>query len=305
MSGAGGRGPDARPLAGRRILITRPGEGAARMGKMLEELGARALIAPTIGIREPEDWAPLDAAIRAVQTYDFIVFTSANGPEYLAKRLRNSGLSPRTLPLKGSLLAIGPATAAAVERHLRKTPDEVARKHAAEGIIALLQDKKMRGRRVLLPRAEEGRDAIPGALREAGAVVDDVAAYRTTPVGREALRGVRGTLDAGKIDMLTFASPSALDGFVRAAGENSAGKWMRRARVASIGPATTAAARKWGVAPDVEAAESTIPGMTRAIVSFYRESERGEPRGGSGTQSPRMPAPIPPLVVSRKGKRSR
>lgn len=282
MSGAC-RGTDApRPLDGRRILVTRPGEGAARMGGMLEGLGARAVIAPTIRICEPEDWAPLDASIREIQEYDCVIFTSANGPKYLAKRFESLGVDSQTLPAKTPLLAIGPATAAAMERHLRKAPAKVAKRYEAEGVIALLEDEKVSGRRVLLPRAQEGREAIPKALLEMGALVDDVAAYRTTPVGREALRDAFGEIEAGKIDMLTFASPSALDSFVKAAGEERARKWMKSARVASIGPATTAAAREWGVAPDMEAEESTIPGMTRAIVSFYRNSARRERRAGSG-----------------------
>lgn len=282
MSGAWSRGADARPLAGRRILVTRPGKGAARMGETLEGLGARAVIAPTIRICGPEDWAPLDAAIREIQAYDWVIFTSANSPKYLAKRLKSLGVGPEALPAKTPLLAIGPATAAAMERHLRRAPSKVAKKYEAEGVVALLEGEKMAGRRVLLPRAQEGRDAIPRALLEMGALVDDAPAYRTTPVGREALRDAFGEIEARKIDMLTFASPSALNAFVRAAGEERARKWMRRARVASIGPATTAAARKWDVAPDVEAVESTISGMTCAIISFYRESERGERRAGCG-----------------------
>ncbi len=276
MSDSRSRGADARPLAGKTILVTRPEQGASRMGETLSDLGACVRLAPMIRITEPEDWAPVDAAIRALDEYQRIIFTSANGPKYLAKRLGDLGAAPEAIPTETSILAVGPATAAAVEKYLGRTPDMVAGTYAAEGVVALFQDQDMAGERVLLARAKEGRDAIPKALTEMEAFVDDVAVYRTTPLGREALREVRGELEAGKIDMLTFTSSSALDGFMRAAGEGGAKKWMQRARVASIGPATTAAAREWGVEPDVEAAESTIPGLTRAIVSFYEEPERGE-----------------------------
>ncbi len=264
---------DGRPLTGKRILITRPEEGASRMGEMLAELGACVRVAPIIEIREPEDWTPVDAAIRALDSYTWIIFTSANGPKFLAKRLENLRVGTELLSMDISIVAVGPATAAAVEEYLGRTPDMVAEKYVAEGVVALFKGRDMAGERVLLPRAKEARDAIPKALAEMGAVVDDVAVYRTTPLGREALREAWVELEAGKIDMLTFTSSSALDGFMRAAGEDRAKGWMSRARVASIGPATTATARKWGVAPDVEAAESTIPGMARAIVSFYRELE--------------------------------
>lgn len=267
---------DARPLAGKTILVTRPEEGASRMGGMLADFGACVRVAPMIRIAEPQDWAPADAAVRALDAYQWMIFTSANGPKFLAKRLGTLGISPEAVPTETTILAVGPATAASVEKHLGRAPDMVAVKYMAEGVVELFQGEEMSGERVLLARAKEGRDAIPKALLKLGAVVDDVAVYRTTPLGREALREVWGELEAGKIDMLTFTSSSAFDGFMRAAGEENARRWIQRARVASIGPATTATAREWGVAPDVEAAESTIPGMARAIVAYYAKPERGE-----------------------------
>ena len=243
------------------------------MGNMLTDLGACVRVAPMIRITEPEDWTAVDAAVRALDKYQWIIFTSANGPKYLAKRFIALGVAPETIPAETSILTVGPATAAAVEKHLGRTPQKVAGKYVAEGVVALFENEDLAGARVLLARAKEGRDAIPKALVGMGALLDDVAVYRTTPLGREALRDVWGELEDGKIDMLTFTSSSALDGFMRAAGEERVKGWVAQARVASIGPATTATARKWGVEPDVEAAESTIPGMARAIVSFYRELE--------------------------------
>lgn len=276
MSDSQSGGVDARPLAGKTILVTRPEEGASRMGDMLAELGACVRVAPTIRITEPEDWTSVDAAIRALDAYQWIIFTSANGPKFLAKRFSDLSVASEAIPTETSILAVGPATAAAVEEYMRRTPDKVAVKYVAEGVVGLVENQNMAGERVLLVRAKEGRDAIPRALLEMGAIVDDVAVYRTTPLGREALCEVWGELEAGKIDMLTFTSSSALDGFMQAAGEETARRWIERARVASIGPATSATAREWGVAPDVEAAESTIPGVARAIVSYYEEPQRGE-----------------------------
>lgn len=276
MSGLQSQRVDARPLAGKTILVTRPEEGASRMGEMLAELGACVRVAPMIRITEPADWTPVDAAIRSLDGYQWIIFTSANGPKYLAKRFSDLSAAPEAIPAGTSILAVGPATAAAVEKYLGRTPDKVAVKYVAEGVVDLFGDQNMTGERVLLPRAKEGRDTIPKAFMKMGASVDDVAVYRTTPLGREALREVWGELEAGKIDMLTFTSSSALEGFMRAAGEETAKKWMACASVASIGPATSATAREWGVAPDLEAAESTIPGMARAIVSYYEKPERGE-----------------------------
>ena len=276
MNNADNDGRDALPLVGKTILVTRPEEGASRMGEMLADLGACVRLAPMIRIADPQDWAPADAALRALDGYQWMIFTSANGPKYLAKRMGDTGVVPEVISGETSILALGPATAAAVEKYLGRTPQKVAGKYVAEGVVDLFKGEDMTGERVLLARAKEGRDAIPKALLKMGAVVDDVAVYRTTPLGREALREVWGELEAGKIDMLTFTSSSALDGFMRAAGEENARRWIQRVRVASIGPVTTATARGWGVAPDVEAAESTIPGMARAIVSYYGKPERSE-----------------------------
>lgn len=276
MSGAENPSQDARPLAGKTILVTRPEEGASRMGDMLADLGACVRVAPMIRIAEPEDWALADAAIHALDQYQWIIFTSANGPKYLAKRLKTYGLSPKAISTDSLILVVGPATAAAVEKYLERAPDKVAVKYVAEGVVSLFKGENMAGRRVLLARAKEGRDTVPKALLELGAILDDVVVYQTIPLGCEALRDVRGEIESGKIDMLTFTSSSALDGFMRAAGEETAKEWMKRIRLASIGPATSETARKWGVSPDIEAAESTIPGMAQAIVSYYGTTARSE-----------------------------
>ena len=129
-----GRGMGARPLEGRRILITRPREKAARMGEMFDALGAQVRIAPTIQIREPDDWAPLDEAIRSIGRYDWIIFTSANGPKYFAGRLDSLGIGREEgMPARASLLAIGPATADAVARHFGKKAREGGEKICGRG----------------------------------------------------------------------------------------------------------------------------------------------------------------------------
>ncbi len=266
---------ETRPLADKTILVTRPEEGASRMSKMLMDLGACVRVAPMIRVAEPQDWSPVDAAIRVLDEYHRIIFTSANGPKFLAMRLAVLDVGPEAVPSDTSILAIGPATASSVEKHLGRMPDMAAGKYAAEGVVALFQDQNLAEERVLLARAKEGRDIIPKTLTEMGAFVDDVAVYRTMPLGRDALRGVWGELEAGKIDMLTFTSSSALNGFIWAAGVENAKRWMQRARMASIGPATSDTARKWGVEPDVEAVESTISGMAQAIGSYYEKPNRG------------------------------
>ena len=122
MSDAENRDRDGRPLVGKRILVTRPEEGASRMGEMLADLGACVRLAPIIEIREPEDWTPVDAAIRALDKYAWIIFTSPNGPKFLEKRLANLGVAPGSIPKETSVLAVGPVTAAAVENFWEERP---------------------------------------------------------------------------------------------------------------------------------------------------------------------------------------
>ena len=169
MSEAENRDRDGRPLAGKRILVTRPEEGASRMGEMLADLGACVRLAPIIEIREPEDWTPVDAAIRALDKYQWIIFTSPNGPKFLEKRLDDLGVAPEVISIKTSILAVGPATAAAVEKFLGRAPDKVAEKYVAEGVVALFEGRGYGGRtRFAAPGERGARRRAQSALEDGG-----------------------------------------------------------------------------------------------------------------------------------------
>lgn len=253
---------DTRPLAGRRVMVTRARSQASDLAVLLEALGAETIQFPTIRIESAADPAPLRAAAERVGEFDWVVFTSVNGVECFWDALRESGRDARAFG-RARVCTIGPATSAAVEaRGVR--PDLVPDDFVAEGVLAALAAHgEIRGSRILLPRAEAARALLPDTLRERGAEVLDVAAYRTVQDGSE-LRAVRRRLAAGEVDVVTFTASSTVKNYVDLLGPDVGG-----AKVVSIGPITSAAARELGVPVDAEAAESTVPGLVDAVRSLF------------------------------------
>ncbi|MFC2029173.1 uroporphyrinogen-III C-methyltransferase [Chloroflexota bacterium] len=250
-----------QPLFGQRVLVTRTRQQASALSARLRTLGADALELPTIRITPPEDWESLDSSIAEISSYDWIVFTSTNGVAYFFERLDRAGLDARAL--HGiRLAAIGPTTAAELGvRGLR--PDYVPGEYVAEAVAAGLGD--VRGRRVLLPRADIARPALANLLRAGAAEVAEVAAYRT--VRPDSAPDELQDLLA-EINIATFTSSSTvrnLTAMAQDAGLNLA-RALGHATVACIGPVTAETARKTGLHVDVMAATYTIDGLVEAIV---------------------------------------
>ena len=179
----------AGPLAGRTIVVTRAAAQAQRFVQLLEEAGARVVQAPTIAIEPPPSWEPLDAALAALDTFTWVVFTSVNGVLMLGKRLTARGLAWAAVGRK-RIAAIGPATAEALAEHGVRV-ELVPREFRAEALVEGLRGALGPGDRVLLPRARETRDVLVVELRRLGAAVSEVPAYQTKRVenGVERLRG--------------------------------------------------------------------------------------------------------------------
>lgn len=252
----------SQPLAGIRVVVTRPRHQAAEFMDALEGLGADVVVFPTIRIVPPEDPGPLRRAVGQLDTYDWLVLTSSNGVDRFWETLEEAGLDAGAL---GGLriACVGTSTAAAVEARGGRV-SVVPEKHVGEGLLdAMVAAERMAGARILLPRAAEARDVLPDGLRAHGAHVDDVAAYRTVP-DTEGAAAMRARLQAGDIDMLTFTSSSSVRNFVAAVGREVGG-----ASVAVIGPVTGETARGLGLAVAVEAEPHTIAGLVRGLVAWY------------------------------------
>lgn len=249
---------DRRPLAGRRVLVTRAEASASALRAPLAELGAEVLELPATRI-EPLDAAPLEAALRRLADYDWVALTSRNGVARFWEVLRALGLDARALAGK-RLCVVGQVTAdALLERGL--AVDVVPERYVAEGVLEAMRGRDdVRGRRVLYVAAEGARDVLPKGLEALGATVDVVAAYRSVRDGRGA-DDVRAALEEGTVDLVTLTSASSVRGYVESVGAEAA----RRAPAASIGPVTSQAARAAGIEVAVEARTSTIAGLVLAV----------------------------------------
>jgi uroporphyrinogen III methyltransferase / synthase len=260
---------DARPLFGRRILVTRAREQAAELNALLTESGAEAINVPTIRILPPADSAPLDKACDTAEQYDWIVFTSVNGVEHFMSRL----LARRDIrDLKGvRLCTVGPATAAAVTAYGLRV-DLTPAEHRAEGLVdAFAGLGQIRGLRILFPRAATGRELVGEELRAMGAEVVEVEAYRTVAAAESSGPDVYRMLLDGRIDAVTFTSASTVRNFVRLLGDEQAPDLLRSTVVATIGPVTAEAARQLGIEPAVIPAEYTVPALVQALVDYFIE----------------------------------
>jgi uroporphyrinogen III methyltransferase/synthase len=261
---------DARPLFGRRIVVTRPREQSADLVEMLEGLGAMVIEAPTIRIVPPEDFGPLDEACAQAGTFQWIVFTSANGVEYFMQRLQAGAGDIREL--KGvRLCAIGPGTAERLARVGLKV-DLMPAEFRAESVLeALRATGDLRGQRILLPRANIAREMLADELRRSGAEVVEVTAYRTVSVDneREGEPDIYRMLLDKRVDAITFTSASTVRTFVRIFGAEQAADLLRSTAVACIGPVTAEAAAQCNITTAVMPAEYTIPGLIDALVRHF------------------------------------
>jgi len=256
---------DARPLSGRRVVVTRARAQASDFAAELRALGAEVIQFPTIRIEGAPDPAALRAAAASVGSFGWTVFTSVNGVEHFWDALAAEGMDSRALG-GVRVCALGPATAGELARRGVRAdvvPDEYVAEAAVEALAAATE---LRGARILLPRAEVARAVLPDLLRQRGAEVVEVAAYRTVQDGAGADE-VRRRIAAGEVDLVTFTASSTVVNFVELVGAE-----VGAATVASIGPITSATLRERGMRVDVEAAEYTIPGLLEAIRHFYGET---------------------------------
>lgn len=255
------------PLFGKRIVVTRARGQANALSSRLQAMGAEVIELPTIEIVPVSDYGPLDRAIADLASYDWLIFTSANGVRFFMDRLDRSAADLRGL--RARICAIGPATRAAVEAlHLKI--DLMGKEYVAEGLLAAFDEHpaghELAGQRVLLPRAAVARDLVPDELRRRGAHVDVVEAYRTVVPEEAAARAAE--ILAAKPHCITFTSSSTVQNFVSVAPAAA----LQGVDVVSIGPITTKTARKLGIQVTAEAEVYTVEGLVDAVLGLYAVS---------------------------------
>ena len=255
-----------RPLAGKRIVITRARKQAENLARAIEDLGGEIIEFPTIEICPPESFTEFDDAIDKLDGYDWVIFTSVNSVEPFLQRLKIKGKTADALSAH-KIGAIGAETARRLEA-ARICASLVPERYQAEGILAAISPEEIRGKRVLIPRAAEAREVLPATLRNWGAVVDVIVAYRTELPCVD-VRPLAGLLVERKIDVVTFTSSSTVRNFVRLFGGRRLGEIVNGSMIACIGPITAATVEDLGGRVDIVADQFTVTDMLRVIVEHF------------------------------------
>lgn len=270
-----------KPLSGKRIVVTRAAGQSRELIAHLEALGAEVLLLPMVSFVEPENVGPLDRAVTELDKFDWIVFTSRNAVKFLASRFKALRIPPERanhLMLTPRVASIGSATSDEA-LSVGFLPNYEADKSTGEGLAAeLLHD--VRGTRVLLPRSDLADSSLPRILREAGADVVEVIAYRTVaphPADAKAVEAIR----LGDVDVITLFSPSAYHHLseeidlevLRKHSGNALRRHSGKMVLATIGPVTSEAVRSDGLKVEIEAPTASAGALCEAIVGYFQETE--------------------------------
>jgi uroporphyrinogen-III synthase len=256
-----------KTLARKCIVVTRAREQSRDLVVELESRGAEVLSIPLVRFADPEDTELLDGAVRSVAQFDWIVFTSQNAVRFFCKRCRELGLDCHKLQSPRPMVAaVGPVTSAAAEEQGFRV-DQVSTQGRSSALARELSGA-LNGKQVLLPRSDRAGRDLPRALADAGAQVLDVVAYRTMTT--DSLDpSVLQRISDGRVDVATFASPSAFESFVDLLGSRRVARAAGKIAFAAIGPSTAQAIRDAGHAVAIEAAVPSSAGLTEAIEQYF------------------------------------
>jgi len=257
-------------LKNRTVVVSASPEKSETLKDGLERLGARVLQVQVSVIRGLQDTASLDSALLALGRYSWILFTSVHAVQFFYQRMSDLGLAHLRTKLQG-ICAIGPATAARLEQigfKVSLIPDEFV----SEGVLRALArlhggPENLRGLRLLLPRAREGRDLLPRELEAAGALVDAVPCYESVPAKLD--ESTKRQITDHPPDLLIFTSPSNVMNFANAWGGSEGRKILAASVVAALGPVTAAEVRSYGTEAVILPEANTIAGLLAAIRRFY------------------------------------
>jgi uroporphyrinogen III methyltransferase/synthase len=257
----------SRTLAGRRIVVTRAPEQSKELRERLEESGAEVMLLPLVRFLEPEETVDLDRAIRSLEEFDWLIFTSANAVAFFRRRCRALGMGPSGKAPK--IAAVGSATRLALQKEGLQA-SLVPAEFSGAGLAAELAGA-IAAKSVLLPRSDRAGEELPSLLRKAGANVTEVVAYRTT--GPETVdRGLIDAIRDGEADVVTFFSPSAFREFQNLMGPNALATSSRVA-FAAVGPVTAEAIRSAGLPVAIEADEATAASFVSALERHFAALE--------------------------------
>jgi uroporphyrinogen-III synthase len=259
-------------------VVTRAPAQSKELRERLEELGAEVVLLPLVRFLEPENTFDLDRAIRSLETFDWLIFTSANAVTFFLERCRALGSWPAGK--FGKIAAVGSATRLAIEKEGLQA-SLVPAEFSGAGLAAELSGA-IAGKSVLLPRSDRAGEELPLMLRSFGAKVTEVVAYRTA--GPETFdRSLIEAIGSGQADAVTFFSPSAFREFQNLMGPDVLAKWNSRVAFAAVGPVTAEAIRVAGLPVAIEADEATTASLVAALERHFSvlEIKAGRPRTGA------------------------
>lgn len=254
---------ESKPLFGKRVVVTRARDQASQLVDLLTDSGANVLQFPTIESAPPASFDSLDRAIAG--RYDLYVFSSVNGVSAFFERLLAQGKDARSLA-GARVAAVGDTTAAELRSHGIR-PDLVPEKFQSAALLPLLAGDQ-RGVRTVVIRAAEGSDELIDELRRRGGEVDLAVAYQTMAVVENIAR-LRELISNGAIDVVTFTSGSTVSNFFDVLSADERKQILERAKIASIGPVTSDAIRRYGRSPDIEAKTAGVQALHDAVVALH------------------------------------
>ena len=263
-------------LAGKRIVITRAAAQSEALARELTVRGAIPVVLPLVSFAEPEDFAPLDAAITSIQQFDWMILTSAQAVRAVVKRSEELKVSLIRTGKKLQIACVGPVTAEAV-RQAGFRVEYVAETHTGAALAEEL-GKRLQGAKVFLPRSDRANPDLPPALKRHGALVTEVIAYRALRPDVLDKRNLRQIAD-GAADAVLFFSPSAVQHFAELFGGEQLRALQDKLAITAVGPVTASALRAAGVQRTVLAKDTTAPAVVEALEKHFAVTVKQEQAG--------------------------
>jgi uroporphyrinogen-III synthase len=258
-------------LSGKRVVITRAARQSVELVENLGKLGAVAILLPLVAFSAPEDFAPLDAALDRLEQFDWIIFTSENAVRAVVKRASVRGNLRNVAGRRSRAAAVGPTTAAAAER-AGFFVDYQAQTHSGAALANELGEK-LRGQSIFLPRSDRANPDLPQLLKNYGAEVTEVVAYRTvTPVNLD--QDKIAAIANAEVDAILFFSPTAVEHFVGVVGKEKLHDLQNRLALTAVGPITANVLRQADVDNLLIADDTTADAVIAALQKHFATTSK-------------------------------
>ncbi len=254
-------------LNNKTVLITRRREQASDLHAVLEAHGARVVFLPTIQVIPPDSWDQCDAALRLLDQFQLIVFASVNAVTFFLHRCVTQGITPELLS-QCELAVVGRKTGAELER-LKLRPQHIPDEYSTSALLEYFRQYGVSGRRILLPRGSLGKQELIDGLKALGADVHPIPVYKTVSADLKGAEPTIARIFRGEIDVISFASPSAVNNFASVLPGGTLSAVSGKSRIAVIGSTTAGAVRNLGLEPEIRAQEATSQGLADAIAAYY------------------------------------